>query len=144
MTHAVFSPTQLEWIRQHLKVAVIHGGDKSHTSSFIFENLSPRSSKTYAAVAHDIACALMESGFQHVEVLAEDIELAQQLREKQIDLVITNSGGLQGFDAMCHLPRAPFVTVGSDEAFDRRLSMPSLNRRLRKWTSVSGPSSEPK
>ncbi|NAW57732.1 MULTISPECIES: D-alanine--D-alanine ligase family protein [unclassified Vibrio] len=104
MTHAVFSPTQLEWIRQHLKVAVIHGGDKSHTSGFIFENLSPRSSKTYAAVAHDIACALMESGFQHVEVLAEDIELAQQLREKQIDLVITNSGGLQGFDAMCHLP----------------------------------------
>ncbi|KDM90340.1 ATP-grasp domain-containing protein [Photobacterium galatheae] len=104
MTHSVFSQTQLAWIRRHLKVAVIHGGDKTQTGSFIFENLSPRSTKTYAPVAHDIARALAESGFCQVEVLAEDIHLAQQLREKGIDLVITNSGGLQGFDSMCHLP----------------------------------------
>ncbi len=104
MQNEVFSLTQLEWIRNNLKIAVIHGGDKSQTQSYIFENLSPRSTKTYAPVAHDIANALRESGFGSVEVLAEDIHLAKQLESKKIDLVITNSGGLQGFDAMCHLP----------------------------------------
>lgn len=104
MTHSVFSKPQLEWIRQNLKVAVIHGGDKGQKGSYIFENLSPRSTKTYAPVAHDIANALRESGFQDVEVFAEDLNLAQQLREKGTELVITNSGGLQGFDSMCHLP----------------------------------------
>ncbi|AIW17107.1 MULTISPECIES: D-alanine--D-alanine ligase family protein [Vibrio] len=104
MTQPVFSKSQLEWIRHNLTVAVIHGGDKARAESFIFENLSPRSTKTYEPVAHDIANALRESGFQHVEVLAEDIDLAQQLKDKAIDLVITNSGGLQGFDSMCHLP----------------------------------------
>ncbi|PSV49205.1 D-alanine--D-alanine ligase family protein [Photobacterium indicum] len=104
MQNEVFSLTQLEWIRNNLKIAVIHGGDKSQTQSYIFENLSPRSTKTYAPVAHDIANALRESGFDSVEVLAEDIHLAKLLESKKIDLVITNSGGLQGFDAMCHLP----------------------------------------
>ncbi len=104
MTHSVFSTQQLEWIRKNLKIAVIHGGDKEQEGSFIFENLSPRSTKTYAPVAHDIANALRESNFQFVEVLAEDINLAQCLKDKGIDLVITNSGGLQGFDSMCHLP----------------------------------------
>ncbi|MFA0012868.1 ATP-grasp domain-containing protein [Vibrio lentus] len=104
MMHSVFSTQQLEWIRKNLKIAVIHGGDKEQDGSFIFENLSPRSTKTYAPVAHDIANALRESNFQFVEVLAEDINLAQCLKDKGIDLVITNSGGLQGFDSMCHLP----------------------------------------
>ena len=71
--HSVFSTQQLEWIRKNLKIAVIHGGDKEQVGSFIFENLSPRSTKTYAPVAHDIANALRESNYQIVEVLAEDI-----------------------------------------------------------------------
>lgn len=104
MTNFIFSPAQLNWIRNKLKIAVIHGGDKAQPRGFIFENLSPRSTKTYEAVAHDIANALRESGFQLVTVLAEDIYLAETLRQEQVDLVITNSGGLQGFDSMCHLP----------------------------------------
>lgn len=104
MKKAIFSLAELEWIRSNLKIAVIHGGDKSEADSYIYENLSPRSTKTYEPVAHDIANALRESGFCHVDVLSEDIQLAHALREKQIDLVITNSGGLQGFDSMCHLP----------------------------------------
>ncbi len=104
MTNYIFSPAQLIWIRNKLKVAVIHGGDKAQPRGFIFENLSPRSTKTYQVVAHDIANALRESGFQSVIVLAEDIYLAETLRQEQVDLVITNSGGLQGFDSMCHLP----------------------------------------
>ncbi|MDE1254701.1 ATP-grasp domain-containing protein [Vibrio aestuarianus] len=104
MNTKLFSLAQLEWIRNNINIAVIHGGDKSQVGSYIFENLSPRSTKTYEPVAHDIANALRESGFQLVEVLAEDINLAKQLESKKIDLVITNSGGLQGFDSMCHLP----------------------------------------
>ncbi|MGR6862784.1 D-alanine--D-alanine ligase family protein [Aliivibrio salmonicida] len=104
MMHSIFSTQQLEWIRKNLKIAVIHGGDKQQIDSFIFKNVSPRSTKTYAPVAHDIANALRESDFQSVEVLAEDINLAQSLKDKGINLVITNSGGLQGFDSMCHLP----------------------------------------
>ncbi|ENO3965189.1 ATP-grasp domain-containing protein [Vibrio vulnificus] len=104
MNEMIFSPAQLDWIRRNLKVAVIYGGDKTQRDSYIFANLSPRSTKTYANVAHDIADALRESGFASVSVLAEDIHLASQLKALQIDLAITNSGGLQGFDAMCHLP----------------------------------------
>ncbi|CAK1700839.1 D-alanine-D-alanine ligase [Vibrio crassostreae] len=104
MNTELFSLAQLEWIRNNVNIAVIHGGDKSQVGSYIFENLSPRSTKTYEPVAHDIANALRESGFESVDVLAEDIDLAKQLESKKIDLVITNSGGLQGFDSMCHLP----------------------------------------
>lgn len=99
-----FSQAQLEWIRHHVHIAVVHGGDKSQPEGYVFENLSPRSTKTYEAVAHDMANALRESGFKFISVLAEDISLAEKLRSEKVDLVITNSGGLQGFDSMCHLP----------------------------------------
>lgn len=99
-----FTPEQLQWIRSSLKIAVVHGGDKAQSDSYLYENLSPRSTKTYEPVAHDIAQALRESGFMHVTVLPEDIDLPQQLKALSIDLVFTNSGGLQGFDSMCHLP----------------------------------------
>ncbi|OLQ72844.1 D-alanine--D-alanine ligase [Photobacterium proteolyticum] len=99
-----FTKEQLQWIRSSLKIAVVHGGEKALPGSYIYENLSPRSTKTYQPVACDIADALRESGFQHVEVLAENLALPQALKTLGIDLVITNSGGLQGFDSMCHLP----------------------------------------
>ncbi|CED57637.1 D-alanine--D-alanine ligase family protein [Aliivibrio wodanis] len=99
-----FSQAQLEWIRHHVHIAVVHGGDKAQPEGYVFENLSPRSTKTYEAVAHDMANALRESGFKFISVFAEDIYLAEKLRSEKVDLVITNSGGLQGFDSMCHLP----------------------------------------
>lgn len=52
-------------------------------------------------MAYDIADALRESGFQHIDVLPENMDLPQRLKALNIDLVITNSGGLQGFDSMC-------------------------------------------
>ena len=51
MMHSVFSTQQLEWIRKNLNIAVIHCGDKQRVDSFIFKNLSPRSTKTYAPAA---------------------------------------------------------------------------------------------
>jgi len=99
-----FTTEQIKWIRRTLKIAVVHGGEKSQSDSYIYENFSPRSTKTYEPVAYDIAAALNESGFEHIEVLAENIDLPSKLKVLGIDLVITNSGGLQGFDSMCHLP----------------------------------------
>ncbi|WP_028862168.1 D-alanine--D-alanine ligase family protein [Psychromonas aquimarina] len=99
-----FTGKQLQWIRKTLKIAVVHGGEKTQPQSYIYKNLSPRSTKTYQSVACDIALSLQESGFEHVEVLPEDIYLPLTLKELGIDLVIINSGGLQGFDPMCHLP----------------------------------------
>ncbi|NOI64728.1 ATP-grasp domain-containing protein [Vibrio sp. 99-8-1] len=104
MNSNVFSTSQMAWIRDHIKLAVIHGGDNEESEAFIYKNLNPRSTKTYQPVAHDIANALRSVGFQSVSVLAEDRHLATQLANEKIDLVITNSGGLQGFDSMCHLP----------------------------------------
>ncbi|WP_299017745.1 ATP-grasp domain-containing protein [uncultured Photobacterium sp.] len=101
---SVFSFSQQKWIRDYLKIAVVHGGEKTEPNNFIYENLSPRSTKTYQPVAFDIADALCESGFQYVEVLPENIDLPQRLKQLDIDLVVANSGGLQGFDSMCHLP----------------------------------------
>lgn len=104
MSSTVFSPAQTQWLKQNLKLAVIHGGDSSDPSGYLHENPSPRSNKTYKAVAEDIAQALEESGFSQVSILAEDIDLAQKLKLQKIDLALLNSGGLQGFDSMCHLP----------------------------------------
>lgn len=104
MNNKSFTQKQLEWIRKKLKIAVVHGGEKTRLASYIYENLSPRSTKTYEPVAWDIAQSLQDSGFESVEVLAEDIDLPLKLKELGIGLVIINSGGLQGFDSMCHLP----------------------------------------
>lgn len=104
MKNNTFTEEQLQWIRSSLKIAVVHGGEKAQSDSYIYENLSPRSTKTYQPVACDIAVALNESGFEHVEVLPENLDLPLKLKALGIDLVITNSGGLQGFDPMCHLP----------------------------------------
>ncbi|MCG7588673.1 D-alanine--D-alanine ligase [Photobacterium sp. OFAV2-7] len=104
MKNSPFNTKQLQWIRSSLKIAVVHGGEKAQPDNYIYENLSPRSTKTYLPVACDMADALRESGFRHVEVLAENLALPQTLKDLGVDLVITNSGGLQGFDPMCHLP----------------------------------------
>ena len=104
MEKSTFTIEQIEWIRRSLKIAVVHGGEKTQPDSFIYKNLSPRSTKTYQPVAYDIADALRESGFEHIHVLPENMDLPQRLKALSIDLVITNSGGLQGFDSMCHLP----------------------------------------
>lgn len=104
MKNKIFTREQLQWIRRSLKIAVVHGGEKTQSNNYIYENLSPRSTKTYQGVAQDIATALKEKGFEHVAVLPENIFLPEKLKSLAIDLVITNSGGLQGFDSMCHLP----------------------------------------
>ncbi len=104
MKKSPYTQQQLQWIRESLRIAVVHGGEKTRAENYMYQNLSPRSTKTYQSVADDIAQTLSDSGFKHIELLPENIELASQLKALKIDLVINNSGGLQGFDPMCHLP----------------------------------------
>ncbi|CZF78281.1 D-alanine--D-alanine ligase B [Grimontia celer] len=104
MSAKVFNPQQLTWIKEQVKIAVVCGSEKSCAENYIYENLSPRSTKTYRRVAEDIAETLEEVGFKHVSLLEENIYLPQQLKENRIDVVFSNSGGLQGYDSMCHLP----------------------------------------
>ncbi len=59
MKNSPFTTEQLQWIRSSLKIAVVHGGgEKAQSDSYIYENLSPRSTKTYQPVACDMADAL--------------------------------------------------------------------------------------
>ncbi|MGF1767671.1 ATP-grasp domain-containing protein [Enterovibrio makurazakiensis] len=104
MSAALFNQEQIDWIKRQVKIAIVCGGEKHHTDNYIHENLSPRSTKTYRVVAEDIADALHIAGFRRVALLEESMKLPRQLKDGEFDLVFANSGGLQGFDSMCHLP----------------------------------------
>ncbi|WP_087024154.1 D-alanine--D-alanine ligase family protein [Thaumasiovibrio subtropicus] len=106
MTHASFpfEEADLRLIKQRLRVAVVHGGDVHEPENYIRRTKSLRTTKTYRQVAEDIAQGLHEAGFEQVFVLSESLHLAEQLSAYQVDLVFINSGGLQGADAMTHLP----------------------------------------
>ncbi|MDD1783974.1 ATP-grasp domain-containing protein [Enterovibrio sp. ZSDZ35] len=104
MVAALFNPEQIDWIKERVKIAVICGGEKGCSDNYVYENLSPRSTKTYRYVAEDIVSTLQHEGFASVEVLEENMHLPQQLKSSTIDVAFLNSGGLQGYDSMCHLP----------------------------------------
>ncbi len=97
-------PNYLEILRKKLRIAVIHGGDKAVPGAVIYQTHNPRSTKTYEVVARDIAAALEDLGFQHVFVLPDDATLGDRLRENQIHLAWLNTGGVQGYNPVCHTP----------------------------------------
>ncbi|AMA08429.1 D-alanyl-alanine synthetase [Picosynechococcus sp. PCC 73109] len=97
-------PNYLEILRKKLRIAVIHGGDKAAQGAVIYQTHNPRSTKTYEVVAHDIAAALEDLGFQHVFVLPDDSTLGDRLRKHQIHLAWLNTGGVQGYNPVCHTP----------------------------------------
>jgi D-alanine-D-alanine ligase len=97
-------PEYLEILKQKLRIAVIHGGDNHQPGSVIYPTHNPRSTKTYEAVAYDIAQALKDLGFQSVSVVADDLHLATKLQEQSIHLAWLNTGGVQGYNPVCHTP----------------------------------------
>ena len=97
-------PQYLDRLRTRLRIAVIHGGDKNKEGAVIYKTHNPRSTKTYEQVAHDIAQALQTLGFEHVFVLADDMSLPEQLKQKGIHLAWLNTGGVQGYNPVCHTP----------------------------------------
>ncbi|MBP0000318.1 MAG: ATP-grasp domain-containing protein [Cyanobacteria bacterium SID2] len=97
-------PEYLDRLRAKLRIAVVHGGDKNRDGAVIYKTHNPRSSKTYEKVARDIADSLTNLGFQHVSVMADDMTLPERLRYKGIHLAWLNTGGVQGYDPVCHTP----------------------------------------
>ncbi len=94
----------MQQLRSPLRLAVIHGGDKTQPGTVIYPTHNPRSTKTYHTVAKDIAEALGELGFEQVSLFADDMTLPQTLKTQGIHLAWLNTGGVQGYDPVCHTP----------------------------------------
>jgi D-alanine-D-alanine ligase len=86
------------------RIAVIHGGNVEDPESVVFATRNPRSNKSYIEVATDIKNSLQRSGFHHVTLLPEDMNLPQRLKALKIDLAWINSAGLQGLSSTSHAP----------------------------------------
>ena len=97
-------PQYLEVLFAKLRIAVVFGGDCNLPGSVIYKTHNPRSWKSYEVVAREIAKALAEIGFQQVFVLPDDMKLPEQLKQKNIHLVWLNTGGVQGYNPVCHTP----------------------------------------
>jgi D-alanine-D-alanine ligase len=92
----------VELLRSKIRLAVIFGGNKVNSGSVLYQSLNTRSWKSYEAVAEDIAASLRRSGFQHVELIAEDMLLGDRLRRSNIHMAWLNSGGVQGHNSAAH------------------------------------------
>ncbi len=99
-----FLQHSLSCLYSQLRIAVIHGGDSHRVGSVIYKTHNPRSTKTYEQVAQDIAEALRSIGFRHVFVMADDMQLPQQLKQENVHLAWLNTGGVQGYNPVCHTP----------------------------------------
>jgi D-alanine-D-alanine ligase len=101
---ATFLQPRLDRLRERLRLAVIHNGDRRDPHAVINPTHNPRSDKSYRPVAEDIASALRAAGFRHVELLADDLSLIDRLREGRHHFAWLNTAGVQGYDAVAHTP----------------------------------------
>ncbi|MGB2923747.1 MAG: ATP-grasp domain-containing protein [Limnothrix sp.] len=97
-------PRYMDIFREKLRIAVIHGGDKTVENAVIYQTHNPRSTKTYEVVANDIANSLRDLGFKHIFVMPDDATLGDRLRKNSIHLAWLNTGGVQGYNPVCHTP----------------------------------------
>ena len=86
----------IECLMPRLKLAVVFGGNKEDSGSVLYRSQNTRSWKSYEAVAEDIAASLRRSGFKHVSVMPEDMNLAERLQRDGIHMAWLNTGGVQG------------------------------------------------
>src|SRR6478672_13018107 len=70
----------IEQLKSRLRVAVVFGGNKVSPDSVVYRSQNTRSWKSYETVAEDIAASLRRSGFRHVDVMPEDMQLNDRLR----------------------------------------------------------------
>jgi D-alanine-D-alanine ligase len=87
---------------ERVRVAVVHGGDKSIAGAVIKPSRNPRSWKSYEAVARDITAALKRLGCRYVEVMPDDMRMPHRLAEQRIRFAWLNTGGVQGQNAIAH------------------------------------------
>ncbi|MEG4282151.1 ATP-grasp domain-containing protein [Microcoleus sp. A006_D1] len=128
-------PQYLEVLFDKLRIAVVFGGNCDRPDSVIYKTHNPRSWKSYEIVAREIAQALTEIGFKQVYVIPDDMNLPEQLKQTNIHLVWLNTGGVQGYNPVCHTPALlemlgmPYVghnplnssTLDNKHAFKREL-----------------------
>lgn len=93
---------QIEQLKKRLRMAVIFGGDKSAHESVIYQSRNTRSWKSYESVACDIADSLRASGFRHVDVIPEDMRMADRLHRSGAHMAWLNTGGVQGYNSASH------------------------------------------
>ncbi len=93
---------QIDRIKNKLRIAVIFGGNKTAEGAVINTTINPRSWKSYETVARDIAGALSRLGFEHVQVMPEDMRIGERLRDNDIHMAWLNTGGVQGYISMAH------------------------------------------
>src|ERR1700710_2717622 len=74
----------VEALQSKLRLAIIFGGNKTNPGSVLYQSQNTRSWKSYETVAEDIATSLRRSGFRNVELLPEDMFLAERLRARNI------------------------------------------------------------
>ena len=93
---------QLARLKERMNVAVIFGGDKRVPNTVIYQTPNTRSWKSYETVAQDIAGSLDRLGFKSVHILADNMNLGNELRARDIHFAWLNSGGIQGYNPMAH------------------------------------------
>ncbi len=97
-------PEDLKVLQTKLRIAVVFGGNCDQADSVIYKTHNPRSWKSYEIVARDIAQALTEIGFEQVFMMPDDMNLPGKLKAENIHLVWMNTGGVQGYNPVCHTP----------------------------------------
>jgi D-alanine-D-alanine ligase len=96
---------QVEALLRRLRMAVVHGGDKSAAGAVLGVAGNQRSWKSYRSVAQDIAAALGRLGCRTpIEVLPDDMQMSGRLRDNQTHLAWLNTAGVQGASAITHAP----------------------------------------
>ncbi len=130
-----FLPHYIENLLAKLKIAVIYGGDKTQRNSVIYQTHNTRSWKSYETVAREIQTTLQDLGFQHVFLMPDDMMLPENLKKEGVHLAWLNTGGVQGYNPVCHTPAMlemlgiPYVghdplnasTLDNKHAFKREL-----------------------
>jgi D-alanine-D-alanine ligase len=96
--------TLIDRLKSRLRLAVIYGGNKLTPGGVVYPARNTRAWKSYEAVAVDIASALQRLGFRHVELMPDDMKLADRLVRSGIHMAWLNTGGVQGSNPMAHAP----------------------------------------
>ncbi len=147
-------PDLLDAYFERLNLAVVYGGDKNDPNCVLYRTHNPRAWRSYEAVAEDIAASLRSIGFRNVALLTEGMNLGEQLRRHNIHMAWLNSGGVQGYNPVSHLPAmlemfgVPYVghnpltasVLDNKHAFKRELISAGIpTSPYITWDSARGP-----
>jgi D-alanine-D-alanine ligase len=94
----------LEQLFDRLRIAVIFGNSKDNPGAVLYPTANLRHWKSYESVAEDIAAALRNIGFRHVQTMADGVDLVERLRREDIHLAWLNTGGVQGQSPVSQTP----------------------------------------